>query len=82
LAGETVDSNNRNGLGRAEDLKTGDQGRIPDELRAWVREGFPENDLLQSLDELNEQACLELSEFLDLNELERVVASEQAERKR
>ncbi len=77
-----MDSNSRNGLERAEDLKTGDDGRIPDALCTWVREGFPENDLLQSLDELNEQACLELSEFLDFNELEWAVASEQAERKR
>jgi hypothetical protein len=57
-------------------------GRIPPELRQWILERFPEKDVLRSLDELNEQECLELSQFLDLGELERVVASEQAQRQR
>jgi hypothetical protein len=57
-------------------------GRIPGELRAWVGEQFPADDVLRSLNEVNAQECLELSEFLDLNDLERAVASEQAQRQR
>src|SRR3954454_24289273 len=57
-------------------------GRLPAELRAWVLEQVPEDHLLRSLDELNGQECLELSQFLDFNELERAVASEQARRQR
>lgn len=57
-------------------------GRIPAGLRAWVGEQFPADDLLRSLDELNAQECLGLTEFLDLNELERAVAGEQAQRQR
>jgi len=57
-------------------------GRIPAELREWVLEQFPDEELLHSLDMINEQECLELSEFLDLSQLERMVASEQAQRQR
>jgi len=57
-------------------------GRIPAGLRRWVGKQFPADDLLRSLDEVSPRQCLELSEFLDLNDLERAVASEQAQRQR
>jgi hypothetical protein len=57
-------------------------GCIPAELRDWLYRQFPENDLLRSLDDLNEQECRQLSEFLNLSELERMVASERAQRQR
>lgn len=57
-------------------------GRIPAELLPWVHDCFPEQDLRQSLDELKETECLELSEFLDLAKLEQEAADERAGRKR
>jgi hypothetical protein len=75
-------SNNGSGKGSSDGAGSASDGRIPDELRQWVYEQFPEEDVLRSLDELNEQECLELSQFLDLAELDRAVASEQAQRQR
>lgn len=57
-------------------------GRLPAELRSWVLEQFPEDQVLRSLNELNGQECPELSGFLDLTELERAVTSEKASRQR
>ena len=55
-------------------------GRIPVELREWVEKSFPPDEVLRSLDEVNREECLELQQFLDLEELEREVAAEQAKR--
>jgi hypothetical protein len=57
-------------------------GCIPDELRDWFNEAFPEEEVLRSLNELNEQECRELGDFIDLNELEEAVSREQAQRQR
>ncbi len=57
-------------------------GRIPEELRGWIQEIFPEEEVLRSLEEVNPEECRELAEFLDLPELERAAANEQAQRKR
>jgi hypothetical protein len=56
-------------------------GRIPDELRDWVNQCFPDEDVLRSLDEVKPEDCLQLSEFIDLDELDRAVAQEQASRR-
>jgi hypothetical protein len=56
-------------------------GRIPPELREWVFAQATDEELLRSMEEVNPQDCLELSEFLDLDELDRAVASELAQRK-
>jgi len=55
-------------------------GRIPPELREWVQMCFPADEVLRALDEVNPEECLELEEFLDLEELDREVAAEQAKR--
>jgi hypothetical protein len=57
-------------------------GRIPPHLREWILARFPADELERSLEELNEEDLLELHEFLDLDELEREAASEQANRQR
>ena len=55
-------------------------GRVPAELREWFFKQIPDAEVMQALDELKDDGGLELSEFLDLNQLEQVVAGEQIER--
>ncbi len=55
-------------------------GRIPPELREWVQKCFPADEVLKALDKVNLEECLELEEFLDLEELDREIAAEQAKR--
>ena len=56
-------------------------GRIPPELRQQILQHFAQFD--DSLyDEIDEEKCLELGEFLDLEYWEREAALEQAKRKR
>jgi hypothetical protein len=56
-------------------------GRIPPELREKILEHFASFDN-RLYEELNEEDCLELSEFLDLDEMEREAAREKAKRQR
>ncbi len=43
-------------------------GRIPPELREWVEKQYPKEKILKALDEVIDEECLELEEFLDLKE--------------